>query len=94
VLSANAAWPEAQVTIEGESRMFERRGEEGHWGRHHFCTTCGTTVFWRIARAPGMVYIAVGAFADPGFPEPEVAVYSENAPPWIRLETQAPIREE
>ncbi|HZF95732.1 MAG TPA: GFA family protein [Allosphingosinicella sp.] len=91
--SLNSTWAEAQVTISGESRMFERLGEEGHWGRSHFCTTCGTTLFWRIERSPGMVYVAVGGFADPAFPEPEVAVYGELAPPWVRFETAGPMRQ-
>ncbi|HEX8538903.1 MAG TPA: GFA family protein [Cystobacter sp.] len=68
-------------------------GEEGHWGRMHFCPVCGTTLFWRIERAPGMIYVAVGGFADADFPEPEVAVYGEQAPPWLRIETKTPIRQ-
>jgi hypothetical protein len=92
--SFNSTWPEARVTIEGESRVYERTGEEGHWARGHFCPTCATTLFWRIERAPGFVYVAAGCFADPQFPEPEVAVYSERRHKWIRLETAAPLREE
>ena len=93
MLSANSAWPEEAVTVSGESRVFERLGEEGHWGRMHFCPVCGTTLFWRIERAPGMIYVAVGGFADADFPEPEVAVYGEQAPPWLRIETKTPIRQ-
>lgn len=89
-LSWNSTWPEAQVTIAGESLVYERTGEEGHWARNHFCAVCGTTLFWRIERAPGMVYVAAGCFGDPAFAEPQVAVYSECAPPWVRLETAAP----
>ena len=89
--SLNSTWPEARVTIEGESRVYERIGDEGHWGRSHFCPICGTTLFWRIERAPGFVYVAVGCFADPAFPEPEIAVFSERGRPWIRFETAGPL---
>lgn len=92
--SWNAVWPDEQVRIAGESREFVRYGEEGHWGRHHFCPTCDNTVFWQIERRPGMTYVAVGCFSEPDFPEPEMAVYSEQAPPWLRFETKAPMLRE
>jgi len=89
--SLNATWPDEQVSIEGKSRVFERSGEEGHWARSHFCPACGTTLYWRIERQPGMTYVAVGCFADPTFPVPEFAVYSERGRPWIRFETEPPL---
>lgn len=92
--SVNSLWPEDTVRIEGESRAWTGTGDEGHWVRTHFCPDCGGTVFWRIERQPGMVYVAVGCFADPGFPEPTVAVYSERRHPWVRLETSGPLAEE
>lgn len=92
--SLNSTWDEAQVTIAGESRVYERTGEEGHWARSHFCPTCGTTLFWRIELLPEMVYVAVGCFADRAFPEPEVVVFSERGRPWIRIETDRAIRGE
>lgn len=92
--SLNSSWADEQVRIEGESKVWERTGEEGRWARSHFCPTCGTTLFWRIELRPGFVYVAVGCFADPTFPQPEVAVYSERAHPWLLLETASPLREE
>jgi len=87
----NATWPEDKVRIEGESQAFTRTGDEGHWVRNHFCPRCATTLFWQIERRPGMISIAVGCFADPGFPEPTVAVYSELGRPWIGFETAEPL---
>ena len=75
-----ATWPEQQVTIRGESREFERFGEEGgHWVREYFCAQCGVRIFYRIELRPDMVSIPVGAFADPAFPPPTVGVYGEKA---------------
>lgn len=90
----NATWPEDKVRIEGESRAWTGSGDEGHWVRTHFCPTCGSTLFWTIERRPGMISIAVGCFADPAFPEPEVSVYGERARQWIRFETAAPLAQE
>ena len=34
----------------------------------YFCPDCGSTVYWRPARKPKMVAVAVGAFARSGVP--------------------------
>ncbi|HEV2746506.1 MAG TPA: GFA family protein [Allosphingosinicella sp.] len=90
----NAHWPSERVRIEGESRSFTRSGDEGYWARTHFCPDCGATVFYEIERRPGVISIPVGAFADPCFPEPSVAVYSHRRHPWLRFETALPLVEE
>ena len=92
--SLNATWPAGRVRIEGDSTVFTRTSEDGFWGRHHFCPTCGTTLFWEIERRPGEIYVAVGAFADGSFPEPQVSVYREFGHPWLRLETKESIEEQ
>jgi len=83
----NATFAEGQVAVAGESRMWERRSEEGRWARMHFCPSCGGTVFYAIELRPGMVTVPAGLFADPDFPEPTVSVFSELCVPWVRLET-------
>ena len=68
------------MTIRGESREYERFGEEGgQWVREYSCTGCGVRIFYRIELRPGMVSIPVGAFADPAFPPPTAEVYAEQA---------------
>jgi hypothetical protein len=81
--SWNATFAEEQVTIAGESASYSRTSDEGFWGRHHFCPTCGTHMFYAIERRPGMISIPVGAFADPDFPAPTVEVYGERRCPWL-----------
>ncbi len=83
--SYNATYDSSQVATEGASRQYIRASEEGFWGRHSFCPDCGCTVFYEIERRPGMITIPVGAFADPGFPEPSVSVYDERRHRWIEL---------
>jgi hypothetical protein len=34
---------------------------------------------------PGFITVAVGAFADPGFPPPQVSVYEERKHAWLGL---------
>jgi hypothetical protein len=40
-------------------------------------------VFYLPEMEPGLVAVAVGAFADPGFPPPTVSVYEERRHPWL-----------
>jgi hypothetical protein len=90
----NATWPAEKVRIEGESRGYTRPSDEGFWARHYFCPNCGTVLHWEIERRPGMISVAVGAFADPGFPEPTVEVYAERGRSWIRFDTAEPLEQQ
>ncbi len=85
VFAVQARFPADAVVIEGESREYIRVGDEGGTGRLHFCPTCGSTVFLRADALPDVVTVAVGAFADPGFPSPGVSVYEERQHAWVRL---------
>lgn len=85
VFGAQARFPEDAVRVEGASREYARTGDEGSTARFHFCPDCGATVFYRLDAFPGMVAVPVGAFADPGFPQPRVSVYGKRRHPWVRL---------
>jgi hypothetical protein len=88
----NATFAAEQVEISGERTAYTRRSDEGFWVRTSFCPVCGSTVFYEIERRPGMVTIPVGAFADPAFPEPTVAIYDDRRHPWLRFDTSTPLQ--
>jgi hypothetical protein len=46
---------------------------------------CGATVYWVLESLPDFAYVAVGAFADPNFPPPKIAVYEERRHPWTKM---------
>ena len=89
--SYNATYNSDQVERIGDSALFTRTGDEGHWVRYHFCPGCGSTLFYEIERRPGMVSVPVGGFSDPNFPEPRFSVYEERRHHWVELRTQEPI---
>ncbi|WP_216361268.1 GFA family protein [Caulobacter mirabilis] len=76
----------ADTVVSGESRTWTRVGESGGQAVHHFCPTCGSTVFWRPDFRPDRVGVALGAFADPTMPPPDKQVYAETAHPWVTIE--------
>jgi len=77
-----ARWPSERVTIEGKSHDYVRTGDEGTSATFHFCPTCGATVYYDNDVMPGLIAVPVGAFADPTFPPPTVAVYTARRHPW------------
>ena len=70
------------VEIDGRSTEYLRTADSGNQVPFHFCASCGTTVYWTYG---DFVLVAVGAFADPEFPEPTFSVYEARMHSWLRL---------
>src|SRR5215475_6376641 len=73
------------VEPRGRAQSFTRMSESGHPVTFHFCPVCGSTVYWEPHRKPEMIAVAVGAFADPGFPQPSQAVNAEHRHSWVSI---------
>jgi hypothetical protein len=91
VFGTQARFPRERVTIEGRSTQWTRLGDSGQPITFNFCPVCGSTVFWEINAAPGLVAVAVGMFADPGFPQPRISVYEGRQHPWALAAGQLPL---
>ena len=70
------------VEVSGFAKRWERASDGGSAVRFGFCPTCGSTVFWEATRKPDLMALAVGAFADAGFPPPTKEVYVERRHHW------------
>ena len=73
------------------TRSFTRRSASGSEVTFHFCPDCGAILWWEAARLPHLIGVGAGAFADPGFPRPEQAVWAEQAHDWLSLPTDMPV---
>jgi hypothetical protein len=78
------------VSTHGEHRAFRRLGNSGTWLTFQFCPQCGSTVFWESERLPDLVSVAVGAFADPGFPAPIRTVWTQTKHEWLAFPASIP----
>jgi hypothetical protein len=86
VFGAQARFPRSHVRIQGESREWIRVGDGGSKITFNFCPNCGSTVYYAVAGYDEeSVAIAVGAFAEPGFPTPTFSVYEERMHSWVGL---------
>jgi hypothetical protein len=82
--SVSAYYPVKQVlNIEGASKVFTRRSDAERDLHMHFCPECGSTVYWEPEWRPGHLAVAVGSFADPSFPKPTRAVWTEHRWQWL-----------
>jgi hypothetical protein len=75
----------APYEVSGAAREYARVGDQGARFVFRFCPTCGTTVFHTEDGHEGSVGVAVGAFADPTFPAPQVSVYDSRRHAWVEL---------
>ena len=83
VFGSQARFRTEAVEIKGESRQYVRVGDEGNRVAFHFCPRCGSTVYWGFEGREEFVVVAVGAFAEPGFPAPTVSVYEVRKHSWV-----------
>jgi len=85
VFGAQARFRRECVEIKGSSSTYVRVGDAGGRITFHFCPICGSTVHYAIAGREEHVAIPVGAFADPGFPEPAFSVYEDRKHGWVSV---------
>ena len=86
VFGVGAYYPSDQIRIAGESRSFVRPTEAGHEFTTHFCPNCGSSVYWSSGKNPGLIGVAVGAFADPAFPAPVRSVWERSMHRWAPVD--------
>ena len=92
VYGVGAYFERERVKTEGAFKQFRRSSDAGRRLDLAFCPECGSTVFWDLEMMPGRIGVAVGAFADPDFPAPQVAVWTENKYRWVPLPEGVPAR--
>jgi hypothetical protein len=78
-----ARFPRDRVDIAGRASEYVRVSDEGEPRTYSFCPDCGSTVYYVLPSAPDLVAVPVGAFADPGFPEPRVSVWERHRHGWV-----------
>jgi hypothetical protein len=76
----------APYKVTGTATEFVRTGDQGARFRFRFCPVCGSNVFHtEEGYESKWVAVAVGAFADPTFPPPQVSVYDCRRHAWVDL---------
>ena len=82
VFGTGAFYKKSNVSIQGPSRIYTREGQEGRKVHNSFCPNCGASLYWEADLRADYYGIAVGAFAEPGFPAPSASVWEQSMHPW------------
>jgi hypothetical protein len=85
VFGVQARFPKADTRVEGRTSQYVRIADSGKTITFQFCPDCGSTVLYQLQDFPDFIGVPVGAFADPGFPAPNVLVYESRRHPWVEL---------
>jgi len=80
-----ARWPEEKVEFSGNFRSWSTVGDTGNRATFRFCPDCGSTVAYASDGLPDLIAVAVGAFADPHFPQPHYSVYESRRHAWLAV---------
>jgi hypothetical protein len=83
---------ERVTRIEGRAAQFSRVAESDKRIDFHFCPACGSTVYWEAEAVPDLIAVAVGAFADPDFPPPEISVWERRRHSWAVMPEDQPVQ--
>lgn len=85
-----AYYPASDVAISGDAREFTRPTDEGNTFTNGFCPSCGSTVYARASKYPGVLGVTVGTLADPSFPMPSRSVFEQSRHEWIDMPPSVP----
>jgi hypothetical protein len=80
-----ARFPSDRVRIAGRSTEYTRISDDGGARTFRFCPECGATVYYTSPELPDLIAVAIGAFADPAFPQPTISVWESRRYPWLDL---------
>lgn len=85
VLGVSAYWPQNRIHISGQSKAWMRISDSGNEFTTHFCTNCGTSLYWIVGNKPGVIGVGVGGFGDPSFPSPVRSVWEQTMHQWVSI---------
>ena len=92
MISNQARFRREQIAFAGNAAEWTRSSASGNALTFRFCPVCGSTVYWTGESFPGLVAVAIGAFADPGLPAPTVSVWEECRHPWVLPSADGAVR--
>ena len=76
----------AVVETRGETKAYCFTHSSGqHEQARHFCTNCGTTLFWFVSTLPDKIGIAGGCFTGQAMPDPTYSVSDAKRERYVSL---------
>lgn len=80
----SAYFPDHRIVQKtGETRLYRIAGNNPQV--RHFCSRCGSTLFWKVDAMKEMTGMAGGSFVENPLPDPELSLRTKQACAWLRL---------
>ena len=79
------AIPSAALTVTGETKQYDSKGDSGQGTHHSFCPNCGSPITGQADVMAGITMIAVGTLDDPSWVKPAMEIYTDSKLPWVSL---------
>ncbi len=76
--------PQANVTIQGELKLFERMADSGRPLKCFFCPECGTRIYHQPSHAP-VINIRAGTLDDRSWLQPKMHAWISSKQPWLPI---------
>lgn len=74
------------VEISGKTRVYGFiHPQQDHTQKRHFCTECGTTLYWTVSTLPDLIGVAGGCITQPGLITPNASINHGKKVKWISL---------
>lgn len=88
--TANAIFPTAALTVEGELAEHTRVADSGNRVRRRFCPQCGTSMFANSSARPEFTGVRLGTLDEPKRLRPEATIWTSSAPFWATFDPALP----
>lgn len=73
------------VGISGEANVYTRASDSGNTTDLNFCPSCGVSVYFSSKARPTLLGVHGGCFADPDFPIPDTAGWTQSKHDWVAI---------
>ncbi|MEJ6010437.1 GFA family protein [Novosphingobium aquae] len=71
--------PTVALLVQGQTTVYQDRGDSGAEVARHFCNHCGSSLFTALPSRPDVRFIKAGTLDDPSFMAPKLHVWCASA---------------
>jgi hypothetical protein len=80
------AVPRPSLTVTGNVKVYDGKGELGTVSHKGFCPDCGSPVTHTADPAPGTIMIRAGTLDDATWLKPTMEIFCDSKMPWVSLD--------
>lgn len=79
------AIPKSAMSIQGQLKTYQDRGDSGQPVRRNFCPECGSPITSDVAVMPDLTFIKTGTLDDTSWLDPKMHVYCDSKQHWTPI---------